>query len=333
MGDTTQALVPSESQLPEAVSRRGVNEAQWRTIVNNLYPGAKVASVLMVLDYCKARGLDPMKKPCHIVPMEVHVSSTNTYEWRDVVMPGIYEYRTTAHRTGEYMGHSKPEYGPDFSYANVTVPEWCEMTVYRWNVKSQQKGEYPVRTYFKEVVALKKDKQSGQFRVNARWSRAPNQMLTKCCEAAALREAFPEELGGTMTEEEMDGQRAINIDPTREETPPKVLAIFDTLPEPVQDNINKAFTELGFTRSQALQKMNEYLAGNLTPDDGATKLLAWCVNESATRKTSKPRAASNSNKKAPAVTPTPTTAPPVEPESPTGSDRAVAEAAEPLTWE
>ncbi len=94
--------------LPEPVLRRGITEAQWRTLANNLFPGAASSSVLMVWDYCAARGLDPMKKPCHIVPMEVKDAKTGSYGWRDVVMPGIYEYRITAHRTGEYHGHTEP---------------------------------------------------------------------------------------------------------------------------------------------------------------------------------------------------------------------------------
>ncbi|HLX21664.1 MAG TPA: phage recombination protein Bet [Gaiellaceae bacterium] len=194
--------------LPEPVARRGINEAQWRTLMGSLYPGARAESVLMVLDYCKSRGLDPMKKPCHIVPMEVKVAGTDRYEWRDVVMPGIYELRTTAQRTGSYLGHSKPEYGPAAEYAGVTAPEWCEMTFYRWNGVAQQRIEFPVRVYFREVVATK---QGGK--ANARWARAPIQMLEKCTEAKGLRETCPDEIGGESTAEEMDGQRASDAPP------------------------------------------------------------------------------------------------------------------------
>jgi phage recombination protein Bet len=197
-----------EPQLPAPVARRGITESQWRTLANNLFPGAKSESVIMVWDYCVARKLDPMKKPCHIVPMKVGDT------WRDVVMPGIYEYRTTANRTGQYLGHSKPSYGPEIEYLGVKAPEWCELTVYRWNPASSQRGEFPVMVYFTEVVATSWDKEIKGPKVNARWTKAPRQMLTKCAEAAGLREAFPDELGGEQTAEEMEGQAQEPIDIT-----------------------------------------------------------------------------------------------------------------------
>lgn len=202
----TTAELAKKVELPEPVARRGITEAKWRTLMNSLYPGASGSSVLLVWDYCQARKLDPLKKPCHIVPMEVKVG--DRYEWRDVVMPGIYEHRTTAQRTGQYLGHSKPEYGAATDWAGLTAPEWCEMTIYRWNAEARTRVEFPVRTYFREVVATKRD-----GKANSRWTKAPIQMLTKCCEASGLREAFPDELGGEQTAEEMDGQRAINITP------------------------------------------------------------------------------------------------------------------------
>lgn len=205
----TVASPVSTKDLPEAVTKRGVTEAQWRTLCHSLYPGANPQSVLMVLDYCAARKLDPMKKPCHIVPMEVKDARTGKYEWRDVVMPGIYEYRTTAQRTGEYLGHSEPKYGDPDAFAGVTAPEWCAVTTYRWNAAAGLRTEFPVRVFFREVVATKKGGEA-----NSRWAKAPIQMLTKCAEAAALREAFPDELGGEPTAEEMDGQRAIDVTAT-----------------------------------------------------------------------------------------------------------------------
>jgi phage recombination protein Bet len=197
--------VAGAENLPTPVRKRALTEAQWRTLKTSVFPGAQSESVLMFVDYCKARRLDPMKKPAHIVPMKVRNADTGNYEWRDVIMPGIYEYRTTAHRTGEYLGHSKPEYGPEIEYLGIEAPEWCEITVYRWNAHAKQRTEFPTRVLFREIAATKRDK-SGHDEVNARWSKAPVQMLTKCAEAAGLREAFPDELGGEPTMEEMGEQ-------------------------------------------------------------------------------------------------------------------------------
>jgi phage recombination protein Bet len=196
-----------EQPLQPAVTRRGITEPQWRTLMNNLFPGAKGESVLMVWDYCVARKLDPLKKPCHIVPMRVkNGPGYDDYVTRDVVMPGIYEYRTTATRTGQYLGHSKPVYGPEIEFLDVKAPEYCELTVYRWNSAAQQRCEFPVMVYFRECAATTRDYKTKELKVNDRWTKAPRQMLTKCTEAAGLREAFPDELGGEPTAEEMEGQ-------------------------------------------------------------------------------------------------------------------------------
>jgi len=78
---------------------------------------------------------------------------TGDLVYRDVVMPGIYEYRTTAQRTGEYLGHSPYEYGPVSEYKKVSAPEWCSVTMYRWNPVAKMRAEFPVKVKFKEIAA------------------------------------------------------------------------------------------------------------------------------------------------------------------------------------
>lgn len=110
------------------------------------------------------------------------------------------------------MGHSKPEYGPEIDYKGVKAPEWCSMTIYRWSAAAGQRTEFPVTVYFTEAVGTKWDKDAKTHKVNARWTKAPRQMLTKCTEAAGLREAFPDELGGQHSAEEMEGQSLSQTD-------------------------------------------------------------------------------------------------------------------------
>lgn len=202
-----EVAVAAERSLSVQLAERNITNPQWHTLSKSLYPGATQASVLMVIDYCRARNLDPLKKPCHIVPMQVKVG--RDYEWRDVILPGIYELRTTAMRTGLYLGHSKPEYGPEIEFMGVKAPEYVDLIIYRWSEAAQMKAEFPIRTRFSEVCGTTWDKEAKSAKANARWSKAPVQMLVKCAEAAGLREAFPDELGGQMTVEEMEGQRQL----------------------------------------------------------------------------------------------------------------------------
>ena len=163
-------------------------DAVWRTLSESLYPGASTRAVISAVDYCRARGLDVLKRPVHIIQVQVAGGM------REVVIPGIYELRTTAMRTGLYMGASRPEYGPTQKWSGIEAPEWCEITVYRWVPAARVRAEFHARVYFREVC-----------KPNARWKAAPIQMLTKCTEAAALRAAFPDTLGGIMSAEEMSG--------------------------------------------------------------------------------------------------------------------------------
>jgi phage recombination protein Bet len=255
-------LAVQSKALPEPVVRRGITDAQWRTLCKNLYPGAHPESVLMVWDYCKSRQLDPMKKPCHIVPMKVKNQATGNYDWRDVVMPGIYEYRTTAQRTGEYLGHSRPIYGPPLEQFGVLAPEWCELTIYRWNGASGQKVEFPVCAFFKEACAVTKDKQTGRLVANDRWSKAPIQMLTKCTEAAGLREAFPDELGGEPTAEEMDGQRAGDITVTVGKAPAPKPDGYDDWFVALASESALGAVKLGEAFAKAAPAFREYLTAH-----------------------------------------------------------------------
>lgn len=180
----------------------------WATLKNSLFPGAADDSIRMVLSYCKARGLDPMKKPCHIVPMYVR-NADGTSTWRDVVFPGIYELRTTAMKTGLYMGQDKAVFGEDFDFLGQKVPVSCEITVQRWHEKSKEKVNYSATVWFAECAGTKKPDNEPE-RLNARWNKAPRQMIEKCAEAAALRKAFPDELGGEMSAEEMHGASIVD---------------------------------------------------------------------------------------------------------------------------
>lgn len=211
------AAQANNSQLAVRLERRGIDQILWSAIGASIFPGASDESKLLAIDYCKSRGLDILKKPCHIVPMNVKNAKTGSYEWRDVIMPGICEQRITACRTGEYAGQDPPVFGPTIE-AKIgkdvhQVPESCTITVYRMigNVKCP----FSHTEYFDEACGTTKD-----GALNSMWTKRKRGQLAKCAEAGALRKAFPEEVGGLITAEEVGEESEM-----RNATPkPKLLA-------------------------------------------------------------------------------------------------------------
>lgn len=185
------------------LEKRDLTESHWNAITSSIFVGCNPNSVMLAIDYCRARGLDIMKKPCYIVPMSVKNNKTGSYEWRDVIMPSIAEQRITASRTGEYAGQDAPILGDmvemKFGGETHVVPEFCTVTVYR--LVNNERVAFTHTEYFDEACATKKDGD-----LNAMWSRRKRGQLAKCAEAGALRKAFPEEVGNTHTVEEMQGK-------------------------------------------------------------------------------------------------------------------------------
>jgi len=174
-----------------------------RVLQNSLYPGAKRESIELVLAYCRANGLDPMLRPVYIVPTSVK-NPDGAWETRDVLMPGIADYRIKAARSGEYGGKSEPEFGPDvretLSGVAVAYPAWCRITVRRI-VQGQPREFTATERWLENYATAKRDTQAP----NAMWKKRPYGQLAKVAEAQALRMAFPEFSAG-YTMEEMQGR-------------------------------------------------------------------------------------------------------------------------------
>jgi phage recombination protein Bet len=178
-----------------------------QTLRDSLYPGAKDNSIRMVIAWCRATGKDPMKRPVHLVPMRVKKvgGGRDDYEWRDIVMPGIVDYRTDAARTGQHAGNDEAQFGPDVTEkldgVEITYPAWCEFSVYRIVDGQPRKFSSGKVRWLESYATAKNDSRAP----NAMWRKRPYGQLEKCAEAMALRRAFPE-VGSQPTAEEMEGK-------------------------------------------------------------------------------------------------------------------------------
>lgn len=242
-----------------------------RVLQSSLYPGAKDASVEMVLGYCEAARLDPFQKPVHIVPLSVKTGENQygdeTYEKRDTIMPGIGLYRIQAARTGEYAGMEEPEYGPKQTLAykkritewyseggqrkkreswidaTVDYPEWCKVTVYRL-VKGARCAWTATEAWIENYATAGRNTNAP----NSMWERRPKGQIAKCSEAQALRKAFPEAVGAAPTAEEMEGRTFETYEPQ----PPAATGQQNPAPQPLALTYDQTKFDTNFSRWSTL---------------------------------------------------------------------------------
>ena len=138
-------------------------------------------------------GLDPFAKQIYCI------KRWDSKEQKEVmsIQTGIDGYRVVANRTGQYAGNDEPKYSEKDG-----KPVAATVTVYR--LVDGHKCSFSATARWSEYVQIKKDGSP-----TSAWVRMPFLMLGKCAEALALRKAFPMELSGIYTHEEM--QQADNV--------------------------------------------------------------------------------------------------------------------------
>lgn len=261
---TTQnalALQPSRLPMSPSIAKEfDIDAPTWRVLVEQTFPSARtIEAVLMALSYCRARNLDIFKKPVHIVPMW----SSAKRAMVETVWPGIAEIRTTAARTGEYVGIDAVEFGPMIERTfkgrlevwknkkkvwedvekTVRYPEWASVTVYRFTKGNRY--AYHAKVFWEETYA-----KTGRTEIpNEMWEKRARGQLDKCVEAAALRKAFPEEVGSMYAAEEMEGrviEGAVAAEAPARPTPPT--------PPPAEDETITSSTTIEVPKNVVVDK-------------------------------------------------------------------------------
>jgi len=193
---------------------------------------------------CKKTGLDPLARQIYFQKYK----NRNTGKETVSIITGIDGYRLVAHRTGNYAGNDPTKFDDenDPTVAFVTVFKLVQGVrcafhgTARWSQYYPGLGKSP-----SESSAI----DSNNFR-GTLWRKMPHVLLEKCAEAQALRRAFPSELTGLYTSEEMEQAEPIQkpIQATAKASPLQ----FSEVGEQISPNSSRLVTQAQLGRLWAI---------------------------------------------------------------------------------
>jgi phage recombination protein Bet len=152
---------------------------------------------LVFLNTVQRTGLDPAARQIYMIPRENNVRDEQgnwTTKVTHTIQTGIDGYRLIADRTGKYVGSEEA-----WTEGRGRFPTSATVTVYKL-VAGQVRG-FSATAHWDEYVQLRGRGDNAE--PTRMWAKMPHRMLAKCAEALALRKAFPQDLSGIYTAEEM----------------------------------------------------------------------------------------------------------------------------------
>lgn len=169
------ATIPQMTWTPE----------QMKLITETIARGATKNELELFLYRCKNLGLDPLKSG--------QIYFIKYGNGPGTIVIGIEGFRSLAAKTGKLAGIKRGAIKDD---KGVLIGAYAE--VFRSDWKECAREEVPLVEY-----------NTGK----SQWAKMPETMIKKVAEAAALRMAFPDDLGGVYTQEEMDQANKTTVYP------------------------------------------------------------------------------------------------------------------------
>lgn len=185
------------SQNHSQISLATLAEEKIELLKRTICRGATDDELELFIHACNRMHLDPFLKQVYAVK-----------RWQDgkevmTIQTGIDGYRLIAERTNKYMP------GRECTFAYKEGKVFSATAYVKKLAVDGQWHEIASTVYWDEYVAKKKD-----GTITGMWKDKPHVMLGKCAESSVLRKAFPADLSGVYTKEEMDQADIVHEEPT-----------------------------------------------------------------------------------------------------------------------
>lgn len=221
-------------------------QSQVELIKRTIAKDATDDELSLFLSQCKRTGLDPITRQIYFIKVKGRV----------IVQTSIDGFRLVAERSGAYEGQSAPLWcGQSGVWRDVwlenTPPSACKIGVYK-------KG---FREALTAVALFKEYAQSTTI-----WQEKPALMLAKVAESLALRKAFPNDLSGLYSSDELSAEQAQSVEtvihkPNREAqaksrailAEPDLVKVVESQPNTL-DNLENQFVQ----PAQSVQSVPTY---------------------------------------------------------------------------
>ena len=214
-----------------ALARQPYSTAQAELIRRQLCAGATDDELEMFLGIARRTGLDPFGRQIFLV------KRWDANQRREVmsVQISIDGQRLIADRSNKYAGQIGPEWcGPDGQWCDVwlstTPPMAARVAVVRHDFIKPLWGIARFESYAQRT-------KDGQL--TRAWRTMPDLMIAKCAEALALRKAFPQDLSGIYTDDEMaQATTPATTEPRRPRPPAMNVMLTEPDHDPVTGEID-----------------------------------------------------------------------------------------------
>lgn len=178
------------------------SEDQISLIKKQIAPKATDDELKLFLYQAKRTGLDPLTRQIYCI----HRYDKNVGQ-KMTVQTSIDGFRVIAERSGDYGGQDEPEFVEQDGKIVC-----CKIPVYKFRGDVRYKASVGV-AYWDEYVP-----QAGQ---DYMWRKMPHTMISKVAEALGLRKAYPQDLSGLYTNDEMqqaDSKEQVFTEPVQEKS-------------------------------------------------------------------------------------------------------------------